>query len=51
LVTKEVRRKKAADADALQKAQEIAKKIDVHAETLLKKSTVEDVHQLKMLIR
>ena len=39
LVTREVRRKKAADAAALQKALEIVKEIEVPANVLLKEST------------
>jgi len=46
LVTREVRRKKAADAAALQKALEIAKDIEVPVEVLLKKSTVEAAHKV-----
>jgi len=46
LITREVKRKKAADAAALQKALEIAKDIEVHAEALLKESTVEASHKV-----
>jgi len=41
LVTRELKKKKSVDAAALKKALEIAKKIEVLAEVLLKESTVE----------
>jgi len=41
LVPREVRRKKAVDVAALQKALEIARNIEVPSEALLKESTVE----------
>jgi len=46
LVRREVKRKKAANAAALQKALEIAKDIEVPAEALLKESTVEATHKV-----
>jgi len=46
LVTREVRRKKAVDAAALEKALEIGKEIEVHAEVLLKESSVEAAHKV-----
>jgi len=46
LVTREVRRKKAVNVVALQKALEIARDIEVPAEALLKESTVEAAHKV-----
>ena len=46
LFIREVKRKKAVDAAALQKALEIAKDIEVHSEALLKESTVEAAHKV-----
>jgi len=46
LVTREVKRKRAADEAALQKALEIAKEIEVSAEALLKESIVEAAHKV-----
>jgi len=51
LVTREVRRKKAADAAALQKALEIVKEIEVPANVLLKESTVEAAQKVIELSR
>jgi kynureninase len=50
LVTREVKRKKVADAAALQKALEIAEDIEVPIEDLLKESIVEAAHQVIELI-
>ena len=50
LVTREVRRKKAADIVALQQTLEIAKEIEVPAEVLLKESTVADAHKVVKLV-
>jgi urocanate hydratase len=44
LVTREVKRKKAADAATLQNAVEIVEDIEVPVEYLLKESTVEAAH-------
>ena len=46
LVTREIRRKRAAEEAALQKALEIARGIEVPAEVLLKESSVEDAHKV-----
>jgi len=46
LVPREIGRKKAIDAAALQKALEIAKEIEVPAEVLLKESIVEAAHKV-----
>ena len=46
LFIREVKRKKAVDAAALQKALEIAKDIEVHVEALLKESTVEAAYKV-----
>jgi len=46
IVTREVRKKKATDVDALQQALDISKEIEVPAEVLLKESTVEDAHKV-----
>jgi len=52
LVTREVKKKKAVDAAALEKALEIAKEIKVPAEVLLKESSVEAAHKvIEMLER
>jgi len=46
LVTREVRRKRAADEATLQKASEIAQEIDIPTEHLVKQSTVEATHKV-----
>ena len=46
LVTREVKRKRAADEAALQKALEIARGIEVPTEVLLKESSVEAAHKV-----
>jgi len=46
LVTREVKRKRAADEVALQKALEIAKEIEVPTKVLLKESSVEVAHKV-----
>jgi len=51
LVTREVKRKRAADEAALQKALEIAKEIDVPTEVLLKESSIELTENLQQLVR
>jgi len=51
LVTREVKRKRAANEAALQKALEIAKEIDVPTEVLLKESSIELTENLQQLVR
>jgi hypothetical protein len=51
LVTREIRRKKAADANTLKKALSIAREIEVPAESLMKESTIEAAQKVVELTR